>query len=265
MRKFLLAGAAAVALTSNGAWAQTAQNEVAAEEDAGDRDVILVTAQKRSEDIQKVPLSIVAVTGEALTAANINDPVALQKLAPSLQINNTIFGSGVVIRIRGFGSAANTPVDSEVASYVDGAYIPRPGALLSSFLDVASVEVLSGPQGTLFGRNATLGAININSNEPSLRDRTLSLDFEGANYESYSATGVVNLPVTDTFALRFAAKNSISDGYYKNLLDGRTYGDREVFVGRASAKWEIAPALTWLVRGDYSRTTGDGVYPQRAD
>ena len=261
MRKFLLASAAVIALTSNGAWAQAAQEQGATEEDAGERDVILVTAQKRSEDIQDVPLSIVAVTGEALTAAGINDPVALQKLAPSLQINNTVFNSGVVIRIRGFGSAANTAVDSEVASYIDGAYIPRPGAILSSFLDVSSVEVLAGPQGTLFGRNATLGAISINTNEPSFRDRTLSLDFEGANHESYSATGVVNLPVAETLAVRFAAKNSNSGGYFKNMLDGRTYGDRKVFVGRASAKWEIAPALTWLVRGDYSRTTGDGVYP----
>lgn len=261
MRKFLLASAAVIALTSNGAWAQAAQEQGATEKDAGERDVILVTAQKRSEDIQDVPLSIVAVTGEALTAAGINDPVALQKLAPSLQINNTVFNSGVVIRIRGFGSAANTAVDSEVASYIDGAYIPRPGAILSSFLDVSSIEVLAGPQGTLFGRNATLGAISINTNEPSFRDRTLSLDFEGANHESYSATGVVNLPVAETLAVRFAAKNSNSGGYFKNMLDGRTYGDRDVFVGRASAKWEIAPALTWLVRGDYSRTTGDGVYP----
>ena len=224
MQKFLLAGAAAIALTSNGAWAQAAQEQVATEDQVDGREVILVTAQKRSENIQDVPLSIVAVTGEALTAAGINDPVALQKLAPSLQINNTVFSSGVVIRIRGFGSAANTPVDSEVASYIDGAYIPRPGAILSSFLDVASVEVLSGPQGTLFGRNATLGAISINTNEPSLRNRTLSLDFEGANYESYSATGVVNLPVAETLAVRFAAKNSNSGGYYKNMLDGRTYG-----------------------------------------
>ncbi|HVR89673.1 MAG TPA: TonB-dependent receptor [Novosphingobium sp.] len=261
MRTFLLASAAAVALSSNTAWAQTTPEEAQAEAESG-RDVIIVTAQKREEDIQNVPLSIVAVTGETLIRAGINDPVALQKLAPSLQINNTIFSSGVVIRIRGFGSAANTPVDSEVASYIDGAYIPRPGAILSSFLDVASVEVLSGPQGTLFGRNATLGAISINTNAPSLRDRTLSLDFEAANHESFSATGVVNLPVSETFAVRFAGKNSTSGGYYNNLLDGRTYGDRDGFVGRASAKWEILPALTWVVRGDYSKTTGDGVYPQ---
>ena len=88
MRTFFLAGTAAVALASNTAWAQTPQQEVQAEEESG-RDIILVTAQKRSENIQDVPLSIVAVTGEALTAAGINDPVALQKLAPSLQINNT--------------------------------------------------------------------------------------------------------------------------------------------------------------------------------
>ena len=167
----LLSTAAAVALVSGPALAQGAPQSAPpadASADAGSKlEDIVVTAQKREQNIQSVPLSIVSVSGDTLARAGINDPVALQKLVPSLQINNTFFGSGVVIRIRGFGSAANTAVDSEVAPYLDGAFVPRPGALLASFLDVKNVEVLNGPQGTLFGRNATLGAISINTNAPS--------------------------------------------------------------------------------------------------
>ena len=226
---------------------------------------VVVTAEKRAENIQNVPLSIRAVTGEALANAGVTNPVDLQKLVPSLQINNGLFSSGVTIRIRGFGSAANTATDSDVASYVDGAYIPRPGAILGSFLDIKNVEVLNGPQGTLFGRNAALGAISINSNAPSLHDKTLELKAEGGSYGTYGGTAVGNLPVSDTFAVRLAVTGSHTDGDFHNLLDGKTYGERNVYVGRLSTKWEITPKLSWIVRLDGSRTDGDGAYPLTVD
>jgi hypothetical protein len=131
----LMSTAALLALSTSPAFAQGGPAK-GSDETATRLDEIVVTAQKREENIQTVPLSIMSVSGEALNRSGINDPTALQKLVPTLQINNTLFGSGVVIRIRGFGSAANTAVDSDVASYVDGAYVPRPGALLTSFLDV---------------------------------------------------------------------------------------------------------------------------------
>lgn len=260
MRKLILmATTASMALLASQAQAQTTTE---ADDDSNRLGEIVVTAQKRAENIQDVPISILSVSGEELATAGINDPVALQKLAPTLQINNTLFGSGVVIRIRGFGSAANTPTDSEVASYLDGAYVPRPGALLTSFLDVKNVEVLSGPQGTLFGRNAALGAISINTNEPSTTDRTLNLNLEGARFQSYSASAVANLPAGDNFAVRLAGKFSGSQGQYKNLFDRQTYGERNGFVGRVSTKLAIGPALTWVLRADYTSTKGDGVFPQ---
>ena len=253
----ILAGGGAAAQTAAGVSAGSAAPSSASTQ----VETIIVTAQKRTENIQEVPLSIRAVSGEALVNAGVTNPVDLQKLVPSLQVNNGLFGAGVTIRIRGFGSPANTATDSDVASYMDGAYIPRPGATLASFLDVQNVEVLSGPQGTLFGRNAALGAISVNSNAPSFNGRTLELKGEGGSYGTYGGTAVANLPLTRNFAIRGAITGSHTDGVFNNLLDGKTYGAKDVIVGRLSTKWAITPKLTWTVRLDGSRTDGDGVYP----
>ncbi|NIJ09627.1 iron complex outermembrane receptor protein [Sphingomonas vulcanisoli] len=225
---------------------------------------IVVTAQKRAENVQNVPLSIAAVTGDALHTQGINSTLDLGKAIPSLRIYNHSLGSSVTVRIRGFGSASNTPTDSDVASYVDGAFIPRPGAILSSLLDVQNVEVLRGPQGTLFGRNAAMGAISINTNGPS-RNQSFEGAVEGGNYGSYKGTAILNTPVSDQFAGRLAMQTSHTDGIYHNNLDGKTYGRRSDFVGRLSARWDIRNDISWTVRVDGSRTTGDGVNPFTVD
>ena len=155
-----------LALISSAAYAQASAPREPAEQ-LNQLEEVVVTAQKRAENIQEVPLSIMSVSGKNLDDSGIRNAVDLGKLVPSLQINNGLFQSGVIIRIRGFGSAPNGGTDSDVAAYVDSAFIPRPGAIMGSFLDVKNVEVLSGPQGTLFGRNAAMGAISINSNAPS--------------------------------------------------------------------------------------------------
>jgi iron complex outermembrane recepter protein len=224
-------------------------------------ETITVTAEKRAENIQNVPLSIVAVTGQTLVDNGISNASELGKIVPSLQINNSTFSGGVILRIRGFGSAPNSGTDSDVASYIDGVFIPRPGAILSSFLDVQNLEVLNGPQGTLSGRNAVVGAISINSNAPSMTKESLDATLEGGNYGTYAATGIANVPVTDNFALRFAVKGTSTEGDYYNHLDDRTYGKTNSAVGRVSAKWDPAENLSWTVRLDGANTTGDGVYP----
>ena len=187
--------------------------------------------------------------------------VALQKLVPSLTITSVSFVSGVTIRIRGFGTPGNTATDSDVAAYLDGAFIARPGAALSSFLDVGSVEVLNGPQGTLFGRNAAMGAVSINTNAPSTAKTTVEASAEGGTRDTYSGQVVANLPVTENFALRFAGKASHLGGIYHNDLDGHDYGRSNAQVGRVSAKWNITPDLSWTVRGAHAHTSGDGVIP----
>ena len=122
---------------------------------------VVVTAQKRSENVEKVPLSIVALSGAQLEKSGTNSVLDLQKVVPSLQLFTIAQSAGVTFLVRGFGTSSNAAIDPDVAVYLDGIYIPRPGAILSSFLDTNNVEVLRGPQGTLFGRNATVGAIEV--------------------------------------------------------------------------------------------------------
>ena len=249
---------------SSPAWLATMASGVASADTAEPSDsleTITVTAEKRTENIQNVPLSITAVTGQTLQDNGVHSASDLGKIVPSLQINNTTFSGGVVLRIRGFGSAPNSGTDSDVASYVDGVFIPRPGAILTSFLDVQNVEVLNGPQGTLSGRNAVVGAISINSAAPVLGKESVEATVEGGNYGTYAATGIANVPVNDEFALRVAVKGTSTEGDYYNHLDDRTYGKSNSAIGRISAKWEPAQNLSWTARLDGANTTGDGAYP----
>ena len=222
-------------------------------------ETITVTAQKRSESLQEVPLSIVAIPGDILEQRNVTTATDLGKVVPTIQINaGAVAAAGVTIRIRGFGTAANTAVDSDVAAYLDGAFVPRPGAILGSFLDVMSIEVLSGPQGTLFGRNAAMGALSINTNSPS-RKAEFEGKLEAGSYQSFSGTAIGNFPLGEQFAIRLAAKGSTTDGYWKNSFDGKTYGERKEAIGRVALRWDISPAATWNVRLDGSKVDGDGV------
>ncbi|HEY0941947.1 MAG TPA: TonB-dependent receptor [Steroidobacter sp.] len=227
---------------------------------AGQLEEVVVTAQKRVESIQDVPLSVVAVSGEQLEAAGVGNVAQLGKLAPSLKIDQSALAAGVSVRVRGFGSPAGSATDSDVASYIDGVYIPRPGALLTSFLDVQRVEVLSGPQGTLFGRNASMGAISVTTNAPDTSDLSAEVKAEAGSYGTYSGTLIANVPVSEQFAVRFAYNASHTDGLYRNRFDGRTYGESDGSVGRISAKWNISPDVVWIIRADAAQTDGDGVY-----
>ena len=236
-----------------------------AADSAGTIEEVVVTAQKRAENIQQVPLSIMAVSAKALEAKGVEDVQDLERVVPALRLDTIAQQSGIAIRIRGFGASSNAAIDPSVAPYIDGVYSPRPGAMLTSFLDVAGVEVLRGPQGTLFGRNATVGAISIHTNAPDTGALAGKVDVEGGNYGDRKVDAILNVPVTDTFALRFAALASETDGYVKNTLDGKTYGQSDTAEGRLSAKWKVNDRLTWVVSADYAHTSGDGVNLSQVD
>jgi iron complex outermembrane receptor protein len=226
---------------------------------------IVVTAQKRAENVQNVPLSIVAVSGQTLAAQGITDVLALQRFIPDLRLDTIQQAAGVSLRIRGIGSFSNAAIDPDVAPYIDGVFIPRAGAILTSFLDVDDVEVLRGPQGTLFGRNATVGAISIRSNAPSFVGDSGFLAVDGGNFGQYKVEGMGNWAVNDSFALRAAVFDSHTDGFFTNTFDGRTYGRSDTVAGRFSAKAAFTPTLTWTGRLDYAQTTGDGVNGSQPD
>lgn len=226
---------------------------------------IVVTAQKRSERANNVPLSIVALSGAQLERAGVRDVNELQLVVPNLHITKLSQSAGVTLQIRGFGTGANAAIDSDVATYLDGAFVPRPGAIISNFLDVSSVGVLRGPQGTLSGRNAVVGAIAITTNAPDLTKTTGSVDVEYGSFNTAKGVLIANLPIANNFGVRVAELVRNTDGYVFNSFDGRTYGASKTFAGRFSAKWNITPSLTWVGRVDYARVKGDGLNPSAID
>src|SRR5215472_12282816 len=137
----------AATFVAMGPAAAVAEEARAAPSAAGVQDIV-VTARKRAEHIQQVPMSISAFSGETLQARGVNDVLDLPKITPNLRLDTVSQMAGVSLRIRGVGASSNAAIDPSVAPYIDGVYIPRPGAILSSFLDVDRVEVLRGPQGT---------------------------------------------------------------------------------------------------------------------
>jgi outer membrane receptor protein involved in Fe transport len=132
--------------------------------------VIIVTATRRAENLQEVPLAVTAVSTEDLDRQGITDIRNLAAVAPSFNINSSDTETqGTTIRIRGVGTTGNNiGLESAVAVFLDGVYLSRPGAALGDLVDVERVEVLRGPQGTLFGRNTTAGALNITTKKPDL-------------------------------------------------------------------------------------------------
>lgn len=258
-RRNLLLGASTLALMTFAGVARAAEPETVAVEE------VIVTAQKRSENIQDVPLSIMAVSEKALEARGVEDVTDLERLVPNLRLDTISQAAGLTLRIRGFGASSNAAIDPSVAPYVDGVFIPRPGALLTSFLDVESVEILRGPQGTLFGRNATVGALSVRTHGPDLSGFGGQFALQASSHGGREGVAIVNLPVSDRFGLRIAAIGSSTDGFVENRLDGQTYGENSTVAGRVSAKWLITDDVTWTLRAEYAQTTGDGVVANPVD
>ena len=166
------------------------------------------------------------------------------------------------VNIRGIGAIGNTTIEPSVAIFLDGAYVPRAGAVVSSMLDIESVEVLRGPQGTLFGRNASVGALSLHSAPPRY-DLSGRVTGEIGTGDRYKVNGVVNLPVSDNAAFRFAAQKQWFGGYWHNKLDDKQYGGTDDTVLRGSFRAEVGP-VDWVFRADYTKLKGDGVRRHRA-
>ena len=132
--------------------------------DSGNDTAIVITAQKRSENVQNVPISIAAFSGHAEQEQCNRSQLGQARF--ELQATKSVQSSFMRLDIRGIGAASNTTVEPSVAVFLDGAYVPRVGAVISSMLDMESVEVLRGPQGTLFGRNASVGAVSFHTARP---------------------------------------------------------------------------------------------------
>ncbi len=251
----VLTVAAATAIVLAAARAASAQE--AADTEAMAIEEIVVTAQKREESVQDVPVSIAAFTGTTLQNAQVDSVATLPRLVPNFSANRGPQTANMRIAIRGIGAAGNSAIDPSVGSFMDGIYVPRPGTLFASFNDLAAVEVLRGPQGTLFGRNATVGAINMRSMSPQDElDGTVSL--EAGSYGMQKYTAMLNMPVGDRFAFRAAGLYESTDGYTENTVTGKEPGYMETTAVRVGGTWKITDDVKWTLKYNYANISGDG-------
>lgn len=256
MLKILLASAGCLALTAGTAWAQVATSTdgegPAAQAETGIGDIV-VTASRRAENVQKAALSIQAVTSETLVHANVNKPEDLSSIAPGVQIGSA--GPYAQAYVRGVGNyATNSFAESPVAFNFDGVYISRNWATRGMFYDLERVEVLKGPQGTLYGRNASGGAINVITAKPKLGSIGGFAEIQAGNYNLIQGTAALNLPLGDTVAVRASGQIVNRDGY---LSDG--YDDDKTEAARLQLLWEPSSNFSLLLAGNYQHSHGRGV------
>lgn len=218
---------------------------------------IVVTAQKRAESVQDVPISIAAFGESQLEQSGVDDIGELARIVPSFTSTRQQQIAAVRINIRGVGASASTAVEPSVATFLDDIYIPRPGPLIGRFFDVETVEVLRGPQGTLFGRNASVGALSIHTRRPT-DEVSFEASAQAASFDSYEATTAINLPISDTAQFRFAGMVSSYGGFARTRVGDHRFGGTDTIAGRATLKLEPLAGVTWLLRGDFSTNTGDG-------
>ncbi|MEL6687793.1 MAG: TonB-dependent receptor plug domain-containing protein [Pseudomonadota bacterium] len=250
LKAILIGSAAFVATTPGFAFAQTSDNDVVLDE-------IIVTSQKRSENLQDVPISITAVSGAQIQQARIGRLDELSTFVPNLQINQDVISDR--ISIRGVGSGEQAGFEQSVGTFVDGIYRGRGVQSRFAFLDVEAVEVLRGPQGTLFGKNTIAGALNITSAKPTD-------EFEGlfeANYdftlESVTLNGFLSGPLSDTVRARVAFQTRDQEkGWVENGLSGDDYPDLEEYGIRGSLEWDVTPSTLLSLKYEYGEFDSNG-------
>jgi iron complex outermembrane receptor protein len=255
-RNAYLAVIACTSILAGTANAQTAPQEAAA---AAASDDIVVTARRTAERLQDVPVAVTAVTGQQLESLQIRNLTDVQRLSPSLSITPLNGASNSAsIQIRGqVQTTAGIGVDPSTGAYLNEIYMARPAGLDAAIFDINSVQVLKGPQGTLFGRSSVGGAVLIETKRP-----TDSFGgYVSAALEDpwgYSLEGALNVPLGEGIGLRVAGLRQYIDGYTKVLNGNYRLDDRDRWAGRATLQAQLTDTLTTTFIGDYYRSSTNG-------
>lgn len=216
-------------------------------QEAGDGEAIeeiVVTARHRAENIQAVPISMSAVGGRALEEARINTLQGLEHSVPNLVFGETGSSGETHIGIRGIGDfSRNIGFDTRVGVYIDGVFAGQSLAVDQGLVDIAQVEVLRGPQGTLFGKNSSSGAINIISNRPVIGETDAEIRLGAGNLDTATGQVVLNLPLGDSMAARVAFLTQQQDGYIDNLFNGHKLMSSDHSIGRVQLRYEPSDNL----------------------
>ncbi|MDE0366766.1 MAG: TonB-dependent receptor [Gammaproteobacteria bacterium] len=224
---------------------------------------ILVTARKREESLQEVPVAVSAFTGDQMTDSGIDQFSDLAPFTPGLAINQhstyaNATADGLVMRGQSSGGTQISN-DPAVGVYIDGVVNPHVTGMQMSFFDLERIEVLKGPQGTLFGRNTTGGAINIITRKADYDDVHGYIEVDGGNHDTLNYRGAVNIPIiADRMAVRLAYQHNNRDGYGKSALTGqRLGGDRDEDYVRGSLRLDFDTVRIMLV-GDWGKERENG-------
>jgi len=247
--------------------AAMAQDNAPQAADATGLDVIVVTAERREQNLQDVPISATVLTGEDLDrkgVVNLND---IQQVAPSIAINT--FNRSTFVNIRGVGIAQSAPTSSPgVAYYIDGQLIPHEQFIGHSFYDIGTIEVLRGPQGTLTGQTSTGGAIYVRTPEPQFNENFGSADFTVANYNRYRGVLAANIG-GENIALRIAAVHDERDSFSKNVAANAQSHPGNVNLDAIRANLRVQAAdgrLNINLRGEYfDNQTDNNAVKNRSD
>ncbi len=224
---------AAVAAALSVAFPLLMPNTVAAQ--GGALEEVIVTARKREENLQETPVAVTALDAESLREAGVRNLADLNTIVPNVEVSSGNGNSAAAnIYIRGVGQRnTGVNIDSGVGIYIDDVYVGRPDGALLDLNDIQSVQVLRGPQGTLFGKNTTAGALVFTTNKP-VDEFEGSVTARFGNYDRMDGEFVVNIPVTDSLFTRFSGAAITRDGYLDNTFDGEQYMDEK----RANLIWQ---------------------------
>ncbi len=253
----LLLGGSAFAQDEQAAEGEAAAR--AAEEPAarqGGVEEIIVTATKREANIQDIPIAVSAFQGDELTARGIDEVEDLEEISPSLQINTSNSASnGGTMRIRGMGTTGNNPgLEAAVGSYVDGVYRARAGQGFGDLLDIERVEILRGPQGTLFGKNTSAGAVHIITKKPNLEEQEGFVQLEYGNYDHKRVAISHSAPIVEgLLGYRVAASWNDRDGFYEDVHSSDAWGDRDRYQLRGQLLWAPQDNFDARLIADYGQ------------
>ncbi|MCJ8159817.1 TonB-dependent receptor, partial [Sphingomonas sp. LaA6.9] len=229
----------------------------AAEESTGGIEDIVVTAQRRSESVQDVPIAISAFSADQLRNQGVSNTLELGRFVPNLvSMNNTGIGSANAFYLRGLGNTETIPTfDPPVGTYVDDIYLSRQNANNINLFDVERVEVLRGPQGTLFGRNTTGGAVNVILKEPGSEFGGFA-EIGYGRFDKKVARGSMDIPLAESLSIKVSGYWQNDDGFTKNVTTGQRINDDDGWGARLGIRGELSPSVRW--NGSYAHIVANG-------
>jgi iron complex outermembrane receptor protein len=217
---------------------------------------IVVTAQKRSESAQDIPISIAAISGDALQSTGVDSQIAIGALTPGISVNQN--ANFTAVYIRGVGTQyANPGLEPSVGTYFDDIYLSRASSGAISFSDVERVEVLKGPQGILYGRNTTGGIIRVITKDPTNEFHT-GVGVKAGNYGAHGVDGYISGPIASTVQGRLAAQWEENDGWIDNITPGAAnLQKRDAYIVRGKLYWQPSEDVSVKFMADYSQRKGN--------